>query len=62
MDREEREGWITITKWQSLAWPKEVGEWGLKNIHFFGKAPTMKSLWKLISKERLWRQVIIQNT
>jgi hypothetical protein len=47
-------------KWETLAIPKALGGWGLKNIFLFSKALATKSSWKLISYENLWTQVVSQ--
>lgn len=54
----ERDG-IPLVKWQSLSKHKEVGRWGLENIHYFGQGLVAKRLWKIISNKGLWRQVIL---
>eukprot|EP01018_Ginkgo_biloba_P004985 Gb_28741 [translate_table: standard] len=46
----EKEG-IPLVKWQTMATPKSLGGWGLKNIHLFGRASAAKSVWRLISSE-----------
>jgi hypothetical protein len=35
---------IHPTKWLDIAKPKEMGGWGLKHIHLFGKSSVAKSL------------------
>lgn len=37
----EREG-IPLAKWNKIENPKEVGAWGLNNIHYFGQALAKK--------------------
>eukprot|EP01018_Ginkgo_biloba_P002298 Gb_28324 [translate_table: standard] len=49
-----------LAKLQLIASPKGLGGWGLKNIHLFRQSLAAKSLWLLISKESLWRRIIIQ--
>jgi hypothetical protein len=49
--------WI---KWNSLALPKLMGGWGLKNIHCFSTALAAKTGWRLISSNNLWSKVIQQ--
>jgi len=46
-------------KWNSLAMPKYLGGWGLKNIFLFSKALTTNSYWRLISTNSLLTQVVI---
>jgi hypothetical protein len=45
-------------KWSTLAIPKYLGGWGLKNIFLFAKALVAKSVWRLISTDNLWTQVV----
>jgi hypothetical protein len=47
-------------KWESLAMPKMLGGWGLKNIFLFSKALVTKSNWRLITSESLWTKVVTQ--
>jgi hypothetical protein len=49
--------WI---KWETLATPKLLGGWGLKNIHNFSKALAAKVGWRLITTESLWTKVVHQ--
>eukprot|EP01018_Ginkgo_biloba_P023075 Gb_32325 [translate_table: standard] len=53
----EKEG-IPLVKWQVVAAPKASGGWGIKNLHLFGKALAAKFVWRLISSEGLWCQVL----
>jgi hypothetical protein len=45
-------------KWSSLAIPKYLGGWGLKNIFLFAKGLAAKSCWRLVSSENIWTQVV----
>jgi len=47
--------------WRKILSPKELGGWGLKDIHLFGHSLAEKSLWNMINKESLWRRILIQN-
>jgi hypothetical protein len=47
-------------KWESIAMPKALGGWGLKNIFLFSKALAAKVCWRLISVSSLWTQVVTQ--
>jgi hypothetical protein len=47
-------------KWDSLARPKSLGGWGIKNIFLFSKALAEKLGWRLISNNNLWSSVIFQ--
>jgi hypothetical protein len=40
-----------------LAKQKEVGGWGLKNIHLVGQALAIKSLWTMFDLEGQWGRV-----
>jgi len=48
-----------LEKWQLLTKPK-LGGWGLKKIFSFGRSSVAKSLWNLISKEGLWKKILVQ--
>jgi hypothetical protein len=50
-----------LVKWRKFATPKELGGWGLKNIHFFAQALAARSLWSLIDCETLWGCVMKSN-
>ena len=39
---------IALVKWKTLAMPKNLGGWGIKNIDMFTKALAAKTLWRLI--------------
>jgi hypothetical protein len=47
-------------KWESIAMPKALGGWGLKNIFLFSKALAAKACWRLISVSSLWSLVVSQ--
>jgi hypothetical protein len=34
--------------------------WGLKNIHVFGISLAAKTLWNPITKESLWKRIVVQ--
>jgi hypothetical protein len=51
---------IPWVKWSSLALPKYLGGWGLKNIFLFSKSLAANSSWRLITTDSLWTQVVIQ--
>jgi hypothetical protein len=53
----KKEG-IPLVSWKILAKPKKGGGWGLKNIHLFGQALTVKSLWRLLFNEGLWGNIM----
>jgi len=46
--KKESEG-IPLEKWKAIENPKDMGGWELTNIHQFGKAPTAKGLWRLVT-------------
>ena len=47
-------------KWNQIARPKTPRGWGLKNDFLFAKALAEKVVWRLISNQSLWTEVIIQ--
>ena len=50
---------IALVKWKTLAMPKKLGGWGIKNLDMFTKALAAKTLWRLIQYlEKLWSRVI----
>ena len=51
---------IHLVRWDSLARSKKLGGWGIKNIFYFGKALTAKSLWRSLFSDNLWSKVIIE--
>jgi hypothetical protein len=57
LQKKENEG-ILLLKWIVIANPKDLGGWGIKNIHHFGKALVAKGLWWIISNKGLCIQVI----
>jgi hypothetical protein len=57
-DREKRG--ITLVKWKRVALPKDMGGWGIKDLSLFSKALSAKCVWRLITVDGLWTQVMIQ--
>jgi hypothetical protein len=55
----EKKG-IALAKRWAMALPKDMGGWGLKNIHSFSKALEAKCVWHLIGGKGFWCQVITQ--
>jgi hypothetical protein len=51
---------IPWVRWSTLAIPKVLGGWGLKNIFLFAKSLAAKLVWRLLSTENLWTQVVTQ--
>jgi len=47
-----------LCNFQSLAKPKNVGGWGIKNLDLFNKALAEKWLWRGLSTEGIWKKVI----
>jgi hypothetical protein len=43
-----------LIKWSQFAMPKQLGGWGVKNIHWFTKELAAKSLWGLTQNSMLW--------
>lgn len=48
-------------RWDHIATPKALGDWGLKNTFLFSKSVASKMGWTLISITSLWTTVISQN-
>jgi hypothetical protein len=55
-----KEFFFPWVKWESLAIPKALGGWGLKNILLFSKALGEKYILRLISIYILWKHVVTQ--
>jgi hypothetical protein len=51
---------IPLVKWKNIAKPREEVGWGLKNINYFGKPLATKSMWRVLTKEGLWKKIIGQ--
>ena len=50
---------IPLVKWNIIAYPKEIGGGGIKNLPLFTKALAAKSLWRLIKNtDSLWGKVV----
>jgi hypothetical protein len=47
-----------LVKCSTLSIPKYLGGWGLKNVFLFSKDMDANSVWRLISKDNLWTQVV----
>jgi hypothetical protein len=47
-----------LSKWQTIASPKDLGGWGIRNIFWFAKSLAAKSYWKGISGYSLWSQIL----
>ena len=51
---------IPLVKWKTLARPKELGGWGIKNLELFCKALTTKTMWIFLQNHRtIWGRVIL---
>jgi hypothetical protein len=50
---------LHLCRWDSIAKPKSVGGWGLRNIFLFNKALASNSLWRVLSQDGIWHRVII---
>jgi len=46
--------------WDSLAMPKLLGGWGLKNIQKIPIALAAKKRWRMIQSDNLWLKVVTQ--
>jgi hypothetical protein len=49
---------IHLCSWEHLAKPKQLGGWGIQNIHLFNKALAANSLWRVLTKDGVWSKVI----
>jgi hypothetical protein len=49
---------LHLCHWESIAKPKSVGGWGLRNIFLFNQALASKSLWRVLSQDGIWHRVI----
>ena len=48
-----------LTKWKTIALPKELGGWGIKNPMLFCRALAAKSLWRIFQNTNtLWGRVM----
>jgi hypothetical protein len=50
--------WFHLSKWKSIAFPKELGGWGIKNIYWFAKSLAAKSCWRGIAGNCFWIQIL----
>ena len=49
-----------LVSWTTIAMPKILGGWGLKNISYFGKALATKSIWRDLFGTGLWSSLIYE--
>jgi len=49
---------IHLARWELLSMPKIKGGWGLKNLSLFSQALRMKSLWRGLTANTFWCQVL----
>jgi hypothetical protein len=49
---------LHLCNWDSIARPKKVGGWGIKNLAFFNKSLAEKSLWRGLTTEGIWKKVL----
>ena len=49
---------IHLARLECLTKPKEKGGWGLLDLDTFGKALLFKSMWRCITKDCLWADII----
>jgi hypothetical protein len=47
-----------LSKWQTIASPKDLGGWGIRNIFWFAKSLAAKSCWRGISGNSFWSQIL----
>ena len=51
---------VPWVKWEKIAVPKSLGGWGLKNVFIFSKALAAKGVWRLLTTNSLWKEVVEQ--
>jgi len=49
---------IHLARWELLSMPKNKGGWGLKNLSLFSQALRLKSLWRGLTANTFWCQVL----
>ena len=49
---------IHLARMDCIMKPKEKGGWGLLDIDTFGKALIFKSMWRALTKDCLWAEII----
>ena len=47
-----------LSKWKTIASPKELGGWGIRNIYWFAKSLAAKSCWRGIFGNSFWSQIL----
>jgi hypothetical protein len=47
-----------LCNWETIARPKKVGGWGLRNISLFNKSLAAKTLWRGLTKAGIWHKVL----
>lgn len=50
---------IHLARWELIARPKNMGGWGLRRLDLFSKALRMKSLWRGLFSDTLWKKVLL---
>jgi len=50
---------LHLARWEILAMPKNKGGWGIKNLSLFSQALRLKSLWRGLTANTFWGQVLI---
>jgi hypothetical protein len=50
---------LHLSSWDSIARPKYLGGWGLRNIFLFSKALATNSLWRVLANDGIWHSVIL---
>jgi hypothetical protein len=51
-------GGVHLASWSSIVVPKNLGGWGLKDIHPFARALASQNLWRLSQGNSLWSRVL----
>ena len=48
-----------LKNWKVISLPKDQGGCGIKKNFLFGKSIETKSLWNFLTRDNLWRRIII---
>jgi len=49
---------IHLCRWEHLENPKQLGGWGIQNIHLFNRALATNSLWRVLKKDGVRSKII----
>jgi len=48
---------IHLAKWTTIARPRSLGGWGIKDLETFGRALRMKTMWRFLTTDSIWCQI-----